>query len=151
MTSSTQNPSSGTPAHQSAQANAIATSPPSKRDLKSWWKGFKLPSKHHEPNGTNHSCRGIPCPSTIPNLPSRTWGRGPRVRAHVYPHLPTLAIMCLFLHAARACPSMQPCRTAEANLELGSRALCRTGCAVLLVRPGIPAWHGMAGRPRAAS
>ncbi|KAK3989519.1 hypothetical protein QBC44DRAFT_327517 [Cladorrhinum sp. PSN332] len=25
-----------------------AVSPPSKRDLKSWWKGFKLPSKHQE-------------------------------------------------------------------------------------------------------
>jgi hypothetical protein len=30
-----------------------ATSPPNKRDLKSWWKGFKLPSKHHEPQGTD--------------------------------------------------------------------------------------------------
>ncbi|KAK4200576.1 putative Rho-GTPase-activating protein [Triangularia verruculosa] len=27
-----------------------AVSPPSKRDLKSWWKGFKLPSKHQEAN-----------------------------------------------------------------------------------------------------
>ncbi|KAF3345753.1 hypothetical protein VdG2_05989 [Verticillium dahliae VDG2] len=27
---------------------ANATSPPSKRDLRSWWKGFKLPSKHQE-------------------------------------------------------------------------------------------------------
>ncbi|KAH6694131.1 RhoGAP domain-containing protein [Plectosphaerella plurivora] len=30
-----------------------ATSPPNKRDLKSWWKGFKLPSKHQEPQGTD--------------------------------------------------------------------------------------------------
>ncbi len=29
-----------------------AVSPPNKRDLKSWWKGFKLPSKHHEAQGT---------------------------------------------------------------------------------------------------
>jgi hypothetical protein len=27
-------------------------SPPSRRDLKSWWKGFKLPSKHQESHGT---------------------------------------------------------------------------------------------------
>lgn len=26
--------------------------PPNKRDLKSWWKGFKIPTKHQEANGT---------------------------------------------------------------------------------------------------
>lgn len=26
--------------------------PPNKRDLKSWWKGFKIPIKHQEANGT---------------------------------------------------------------------------------------------------
>ncbi|KAJ4292166.1 GTPase activating protein (GAP) for Rho1p [Collariella sp. IMI 366227] len=29
-----------------------AVSPPNKRDLKSWWKNFKLPSKHQESHGT---------------------------------------------------------------------------------------------------
>lgn len=32
---------------------AQPASPPNKRDLKSWWKGFKLPSKHHETTGTS--------------------------------------------------------------------------------------------------
>lgn len=45
-----------TPVTPQAQA---AVSPPSKRDLKSWWKGFKLPSKHQESHGTA-------VPSTLP-------------------------------------------------------------------------------------
>ncbi|KAK4193600.1 putative Rho-GTPase-activating protein [Podospora australis] len=40
-----------TPVASSSLSSAV--SPPSKRDLKSWWKGFKLPSKHQEANGTN--------------------------------------------------------------------------------------------------
>ncbi|OAQ87230.1 GTPase-activating protein [Purpureocillium lilacinum] len=41
-------------AGQSSQPPPGATpaSPPNKRDLKSWWKGFKLPSKHQEPTET---------------------------------------------------------------------------------------------------
>ncbi|KAK4179649.1 hypothetical protein QBC36DRAFT_375821 [Triangularia setosa] len=38
-----------TPAAPTQLSSAV--SPPSKRDLKSWWKGFKLPSKHQEANG----------------------------------------------------------------------------------------------------
>jgi GTPase-activating protein SAC7 len=30
-------------------------SPPNKRDLKSWWKGFKIPSKHQDAHGTTPS------------------------------------------------------------------------------------------------
>ncbi|QUC22298.1 uncharacterized protein UV8b_06539 [Ustilaginoidea virens] len=33
----------------SSLAAATPSSPPNKRDLKSWWKGFKLPSKQHDP------------------------------------------------------------------------------------------------------
>ncbi|PNY24565.1 Rho-GTPase-activating protein 5 [Tolypocladium capitatum] len=36
-------------ANQVAPPGVTPASPPNKRDLKSWWKGFKLPSKHHEP------------------------------------------------------------------------------------------------------
>lgn len=32
---------------------AQASSPPSKRDLRTWWKNFKLPSKHQEAQGTS--------------------------------------------------------------------------------------------------
>lgn len=50
---------SHTPAHITHPA-----SPPSKRDLKSWWKGFKLPSKHQDTHGTHpfttsHSTRSV--------------------------------------------------------------------------------------------
>ncbi|KAL2170191.1 hypothetical protein VTG60DRAFT_5143 [Thermothelomyces hinnuleus] len=37
-----------TPNTTAASQAQSAVSPPSKRDLKSWWKGFKLPSKHQE-------------------------------------------------------------------------------------------------------
>lgn len=44
------------PPHQAQQPPPTqATSPPSKRDLKSWWKGFKLPSKHQDTHGTTPS------------------------------------------------------------------------------------------------
>lgn len=34
--------------------NAVqASSPPSKRDLRTWWKNFKIPSKHQEAQGTS--------------------------------------------------------------------------------------------------
>ncbi|KND92143.1 hypothetical protein TOPH_03137 [Tolypocladium ophioglossoides CBS 100239] len=39
------------PPNQVAPPGATPASPPNKRDLKSWWKGFKLPSKHQEPAG----------------------------------------------------------------------------------------------------
>ncbi|KAK4242407.1 hypothetical protein C8A03DRAFT_40223 [Achaetomium macrosporum] len=39
---------SHTPSTPVASQAQSAVSPPSKRDLKSWWKGFKLPSKHQE-------------------------------------------------------------------------------------------------------
>jgi GTPase-activating protein SAC7 len=42
---------------------ANPASPPNKRDLKSWWKGFKIPSKHQETHGSHpfrHYCRTTP-------------------------------------------------------------------------------------------
>ncbi|KAF5027874.1 hypothetical protein F66182_15 [Fusarium sp. NRRL 66182] len=45
MTSAASNPNQ---ANQPTLQINNAASPPSKRDLKSWWKGFKLPSKHQE-------------------------------------------------------------------------------------------------------
>lgn len=41
-----------TPSTPVASQIQAAVSPPSKRDLKSWWKGFKLPSKHQDHHGT---------------------------------------------------------------------------------------------------
>jgi hypothetical protein len=39
---------------QSQGPNAVqASSPPSKRDLRTWWKNFKIPSKHQEAQGTS--------------------------------------------------------------------------------------------------
>jgi len=47
-------------------APSNVASPPNKRDLKSWWKGFKLPSKHQEPQGTAPSaCASLSRSSTF--------------------------------------------------------------------------------------
>ncbi|KAL7788325.1 RhoGAP protein [Trichoderma ceciliae] len=53
MTSSHMNANQGSPPSQPALPSTPA-SPPNKRDLKSWWKNFKLPTKHQEtsPQGT---------------------------------------------------------------------------------------------------
>jgi hypothetical protein len=47
MMSSNPNPHQGSPPSLPAMPNTPA-SPPNKRDLKSWWKNFKLPTKHQE-------------------------------------------------------------------------------------------------------
>lgn len=67
---SRQNPQQQQQHHQytaslSSQQNQSTVSPPNKRDLKSWWKGFKLPSKHQETHGTaTPSARSRPHRST---------------------------------------------------------------------------------------
>ncbi|CCF43805.1 RhoGAP domain-containing protein [Colletotrichum higginsianum] len=48
------------PPNQALQPTSTSTAPagpstPNKRDLKSWWKGFKLPSKHQEQHGRTPS------------------------------------------------------------------------------------------------
>lgn len=50
-----------------------AASPPTKRDLKSWWKGFRLPSKHQE------AAHGTTSPSTT-SSPSPTPTSRPQSR-----------------------------------------------------------------------
>ncbi|OBT58629.1 hypothetical protein VE04_01806 [Pseudogymnoascus sp. 24MN13] len=52
--------------HQSAPAPPAA-SPPTKRDLKSWWKGFKS-QKNHETQGTHQLPQPQPQPPIIPHL-----------------------------------------------------------------------------------
>ncbi|RFU76964.1 hypothetical protein TARUN_5277 [Trichoderma arundinaceum] len=58
MTSSNPNANQGSPPSHPALPNTPA-SPPNKRDLKSWWKNFKLPTKHQET-----SQQGTPSTST---------------------------------------------------------------------------------------
>lgn len=50
-------------------STASQASPPSKRDLKSWWKGFKLSSKHEEPHGEDPSTTTTT--TTLYTLPPR--------------------------------------------------------------------------------
>jgi hypothetical protein len=61
MTSSNPNPHQGSPPSLPAMPNTPA-SPPNKRDLKSWWKNFKLPTKHQETSqqGTLSTSTALP-------------------------------------------------------------------------------------------
>ncbi|KFA47345.1 hypothetical protein S40293_06057 [Stachybotrys chartarum IBT 40293] len=53
MASAAPTPTAASSPHQPATQHSNPASPPNRRDLKSWWKGFKLPSKQHqEPQGT---------------------------------------------------------------------------------------------------
>ncbi|UKZ56571.1 hypothetical protein TrVGV298_010409 [Trichoderma virens] len=58
MTSSNPNAHQGSPPPQPALPNTPA-SPPNKRDLKSWWKNFKLPTKHQESSPQDNRGPGI--------------------------------------------------------------------------------------------
>ncbi|KAL7948309.1 hypothetical protein V8C42DRAFT_314061 [Trichoderma barbatum] len=58
MTSSNPNAHQGSPPSQPALPNTPA-SPPNKRDLKSWWKNFKLPTKHQESSPQDNRGPGI--------------------------------------------------------------------------------------------
>jgi GTPase-activating protein SAC7 len=69
MTSATHTHSQASPPHPTAQANAA--SPPNRRDLKSWWKGFKIQGKHgQEAHGRHPSLRAPPQTSRAFSLPS---------------------------------------------------------------------------------
>jgi hypothetical protein len=54
--------------HHPSPTGATPASPPNKRDLKSWWKGFKLPSKQQEPAGTRHAISSIFAQQAFPGL-----------------------------------------------------------------------------------
>ncbi|KAL7930476.1 hypothetical protein V8C35DRAFT_312744 [Trichoderma chlorosporum] len=58
MTSSNPNAHQGSPPSQPALPNTPA-SPPNKRDLKSWWKNFKLPTKHQDSSPQDNRGPGI--------------------------------------------------------------------------------------------
>ena len=69
MTQGAPTPSQASPPPPPA-ALANAASPPSKRDLKSWWKGFKLQSsKHQDPNGIECLNHVTPVASPSPDNP----------------------------------------------------------------------------------
>ncbi|KAG6070204.1 hypothetical protein E4U16_007096 [Claviceps sp. LM84 group G4] len=59
----------GNSSHRPLPPSATPASPPNKRDLKSWWKGFKLPYKQHDhpPAETNRApgIFGIPLRQSI--------------------------------------------------------------------------------------
>ncbi|PHH88339.1 hypothetical protein CDD83_7669 [Cordyceps sp. RAO-2017] len=59
MASAVPTSSRASPPNQPPPPTVTPASPPNKRDLKSWWKSFKLPSKHQEPSVAENKAPGI--------------------------------------------------------------------------------------------
>ncbi|KAK7428929.1 GTPase activating protein (GAP) for Rho1p [Neonectria magnoliae] len=87
-------PNSNLPSHPPIQINSAA-SPPNKRDLKSWWKGFKLPSKHQETH--EHRPQGI---FGVPLRQSITYANvaisliDERGKSYIYGYVPIVVAKC---------------------------------------------------------
>ncbi|KPM36807.1 hypothetical protein AK830_g9756 [Neonectria ditissima] len=87
-------PNSNLPSHPALQINSAA-SPPNKRDLKSWWKGFKLPSKHqetHEPRP--HGIFGVPLRQSITYANVAISLIDERGKSYIYGYVPIVVAKC---------------------------------------------------------
>ncbi|KAH7159941.1 hypothetical protein B0J13DRAFT_117147 [Dactylonectria estremocensis] len=92
MTSGAHN--SNPPPHPALQVNN-ATSPQNKRDLKSWWKGFKLPSKHQEIQETRpHGIFGVPLRQSITYANVAISLIDERGQSYIYGYVPIVVAKC---------------------------------------------------------
>ncbi|KAI5459889.1 hypothetical protein BGZ63DRAFT_260389 [Mariannaea sp. PMI_226] len=91
MTSAASNP--GAPSHPSVQINNAA-SPPNKRDLKSWWKGFKIPSKHQETPETRQGIFGVPLRQSITYANVAISLVDERGESYIYGYVPIVVAKC---------------------------------------------------------
>ncbi|KAF7536536.1 hypothetical protein G7Z17_g13025 [Cylindrodendrum hubeiense] len=92
MTSAAHN--SNPPPHPALQINNAA-SPPNKRDLKSWWKGFKLPSKHQETHETRpHGIFGVPLRQSITYANVAISLIDERGQSYIYGYVPIVVAKC---------------------------------------------------------
>ncbi|KAH6890484.1 hypothetical protein B0T10DRAFT_560991 [Thelonectria olida] len=72
-----------------------ATSPPNKRDLKSWWKGFKLPSKHQETHETRtQGIFGVPLRQSITYANVAISLVDERGQSYIYGYVPIVVAKC---------------------------------------------------------
>ncbi|KAL1866983.1 hypothetical protein VTK73DRAFT_4422 [Phialemonium thermophilum] len=86
-----------TQSNQQQQAsNAIqAASPPSKRDLKSWWKGFKLPSKNQDTNETRpQGIFGVPLRQSITYANVAISLVDENGKSYIYGYVPIVVAKC---------------------------------------------------------
>ncbi|KIL95276.1 hypothetical protein FAVG1_00012 [Fusarium avenaceum] len=92
MTSAASNPNQANP--PTLQINN-PTSPPSKRDLKSWWKGFKLPSKHQEPQETRpQGIFGVPLRQSITYANVAISLIDEKGQSYIYGYVPIVVAKC---------------------------------------------------------
>ncbi|KAH6984902.1 hypothetical protein BKA56DRAFT_631176 [Ilyonectria sp. MPI-CAGE-AT-0026] len=92
MTSAAHN--SNPPPHPALQINNAA-SPQNKRDLKSWWKGFKLPSKHQETHETRpHGIFGVPLRQSITYANVAISLIDERGQSYIYGYVPIVVAKC---------------------------------------------------------
>ncbi|PFH58136.1 hypothetical protein XA68_14115 [Ophiocordyceps unilateralis] len=85
-------------ASQAPSSGANPASPPNRRDLKSWWKNFKLPSKHQEPSpATTAKAPGI---FGVPLRQSITYANvaisliDERGQSYIYGYVPIVVAKC---------------------------------------------------------
>ncbi|KAL6913045.1 hypothetical protein ACHAPO_004996 [Fusarium lateritium] len=92
MTSAASNPNQ---ANQPTLQINSAASPPSKRDLKSWWKGFKLPSKHQEPQETRpQGIFGVPLRQSITYANVAISLIDEKGQSYIYGYVPIVVAKC---------------------------------------------------------
>ncbi|KAJ4264894.1 GTPase activating protein (GAP) for Rho1p [Fusarium torreyae] len=92
MTSAASNPNQ---ANQPTLQINNTTSPPSKRDLKSWWKGFKLPSKHQEPQETRpQGIFGVPLRQSITYANVAISLIDEKGQSYIYGYVPIVVAKC---------------------------------------------------------
>ncbi|KAJ9154839.1 Rho-GTPase-activating protein 5 [Pleurostoma richardsiae] len=88
-----------TPAHiqpATPTAPSQAASPPSKRDLKSWWKGFKLPSKHQDANAESKGpgIFGVPLRQSITYANVAISLVDDNGKSYIYGYVPIVVAKC---------------------------------------------------------
>ncbi|CAM1502968.1 Fc.00g077440.m01.CDS01 [Cosmosporella sp. VM-42] len=94
MTSTAQNHNQAPPPNNSALHISNAVSPPSKRDLKSWWKGFKLPSKHQETQESKPGIFGVPLRQSITYANVAISLIDERGQSYIYGYVPIVVAKC---------------------------------------------------------
>ncbi|KAM0197087.1 hypothetical protein ACHAPA_002523 [Fusarium lateritium] len=95
MTSAASNPNQANQANPPTLQINNPTSPPSKRDLKSWWKGFKLPSKHQEPQETRpHGIFGVPLRQSITYANVAISLIDEKGQSYIYGYVPIVVAKC---------------------------------------------------------
>ncbi|KAH8895120.1 RhoGAP-domain-containing protein [Thozetella sp. PMI_491] len=82
--------------HQTPTTMPAQSSPPNKRDLKSWWKGFRLPSKHQEIQAESrpHGIFGVPLRQSITYANVAISLVDENGKSYIYGYVPIVVAKC---------------------------------------------------------